>query len=243
MSEKIDLETKKPSKMRVQIHWNRSKNPNRKLSKIFFEKCGLGEILTTTFGRERSTPHLRESLPHGLGAKCCSRVDITRSSFLGASCALLSHVFGSENWLRKNIEIWTKIVDFGLPKPIQNPSKSLPKCLRNRTPKKQVIFHWFLLEKPSVAKVPTSISFWFFQYFLLVGHFSSNRFVHAVFVQKPFQNELWTLQKLMPKMCCFLISISSGSGLDFGGSWASKLGDKLAILASKTYGARPRELS
>ena len=41
--------------------------------------------------------------------------------------------------------------------------------------------------------------------------------------QKPFQNEVRTMKKSMSKTCCFLTSIFGGSGLDFGGSWASNL--------------------
>ena len=61
----------------------------------------------------------------------------------------------------------------------QNLPKILPKRLRKRCPNKHVIFQRFLLEKASVARAPTSISYWFLQYFLLVGHFSANRFSHA----------------------------------------------------------------
>ena len=109
----------------------------------------------------------------------------------------------------------------------QNPAKTLPKSFQNRCPKKHAIFHRFWFEKCFVAKVPTSISYWFLQYFLPLRHFSSNRFLHAFSVQKtyqkPFQNDVWTLAKSMSKMCCFLTSFFSGFGLDFGASWASKM--------------------
>ena len=79
----------------------------------------------------------------------------------------------------------------------QNPSKIHPKCLQNRCFKKHANFHGNLLEKCFVATTPTSISYWFFQYFLLVGHFSSNRFSNAFWVQKtyqkPIQNDVRTL--------------------------------------------------
>ena len=79
----------------------------------------------------------------------------------------------------------------------QNPPKILLKCLRKRCPNKHAIFQRFLPEKASVARAPTSISYWFFQYFLLVGHFSSNRFSNAFWVQKtyqkPVQNDVRTL--------------------------------------------------
>ena len=61
----------------------------------------------------------------------------------------------------------------------QTPPKTLPKWLQNRCSKKHAIFHGFGLKIFSVAKMPTSISYWFFQYFLLVGHFSLHRFFHV----------------------------------------------------------------
>ena len=88
----------------------------------------------------------------------------------------------------------------------------------------------------------TLISYWFFQYFLLVGHFFSNRFMHPFLIQKtyqkPFQNQVRTLSKSMPKTCCFLTSIFSGLGLDLGASWASKLEPSWLLKRKKiTWGA------
>ena len=109
----------------------------------------------------------------------------------------------------------------------QNPPKIHPKRIRNRCPNKHAILTQFLLEKTFVAKVPTSISYWFLQYFWLVGHFFSNRFWHAFSVPKtslkPLQNKARTLEKSMPKKCCFLTLIFSGFSFDLGVSWASKL--------------------
>ena len=108
----------------------------------------------------------------------------------------------------------------------QNPPKILPKRLRNRCSNKHAIFHRFLLQKASVAKTPTSILYWFLQYKMALGRFSSSCFLHGFSIektyQKPFQNEVRTLPKLMPKTCCFLTSFFSGFGLDFGASGASK---------------------
>ena len=70
----------------------------------------------------------------------------------------------------------------------QNAAKTVPKSIQNRRPKKHAIFHRILLEKCFTATAPTSISYWFFQYFLLVGHFSSNRFSNAFWVKKPTKN-------------------------------------------------------
>ena len=61
----------------------------------------------------------------------------------------------------------------------QNPSKILSKTFQNQCPKKRAIFHGFVFEKCFVAQAPTSISYWFLQCFLLVGHFSWFRCSHA----------------------------------------------------------------
>ena len=109
----------------------------------------------------------------------------------------------------------------------QNPPKILPKRLRNRCSNKQAIFHRFLLQRASVAKAPTSILYWFLQYKMALGRFSSCCFLHGFgiqkTIQKPIKNHARATQKSISKTCCFLISIFSHFGLDFGGSWASNL--------------------
>ena len=109
----------------------------------------------------------------------------------------------------------------------QNPPKILPNRLQNRCSNKHAIFHRFLLQKASVAKAPTSISYWFLQYKMALGRFSSSCFLHGFGIQKtyqkPLKNDVRTLTKSIPKTCCFSTSIFSGFGLDFGGSWASKM--------------------
>ena len=42
-------------------------------------------------------------------------------------------------------------------------------------------------------------------------------------IPKPFQNEVRTMKKSMPKRCWFPTSIFWGFGFDLGGSWASKM--------------------
>ena len=83
----------------------------------------------------------------------------------------------------------------------QNPFKIVPKCFQNRCPKKHAIFHRFLLKKKFVAQVPTSMSYWFLQHFLLVGHFSSNRFFRVFSVQKTFQNPSKTTSEPFENRC------------------------------------------
>ena len=123
---------------------------------------------------------------------------------------------------------------------VQTNPKTVPKCFPNRRPKKHAIFRRFSLEKCLVAQVPTSILYWFLQYFLLVGHFSSNRCLHAFLVRKTFQNPLQnlsrTLSKSMPKTCCFLISVFWGFGLDLKASWASNLEPSWLKIVKKTIG-------
>ena len=109
----------------------------------------------------------------------------------------------------------------------QNVPKSVPKSIRNRCPKKHAIFHRFLFEKCFVAKMPTSISYWFLQYKMALGRFSSCCFLHGFgiqkTIQKPIKNHGRATQKSISKTCCFLISIFSHFGFDFGRSWASNL--------------------
>ena len=114
----------------------------------------------------------------------------------------------------------------------QNLSTILPKRLQNRCPKKHAIFHRFLFEKCSVAKMPTSIPYWFLQYKMALGRFSSSCFLRGFgiqkTIQKPLKNHARATQKSISKTCCFLTSIFSRFGLDFGASWASKSAALLA---------------
>ena len=109
----------------------------------------------------------------------------------------------------------------------QNPPKILPKRLRNRCSNKHAIFHRFLLQRASVAKAPTSILYWFLQYKMALGRFSSSCFLDGFgiqkTIQKPLKNHAWATQKSISKTCCFLTSIFSRFGLDFGASWAPNL--------------------
>ena len=104
----------------------------------------------------------------------------------------------------------------------QNPSKILPKRLRNRCPNKQR----FLFQNASTAKVPTRVLYWFFPHETVVGHFSSNRFSHAFWVQKthqkPFQNHVRTFPKSMPKTCCFFLTTLVVMVLFLIGGWCAR---------------------
>ena len=75
----------------------------------------------------------------------------------------------------------------------QKPPKILPKRFRKRCSKKQTIFHRFLLQRASVAKAPTSILYWFLQYKMALGRFSSCCFFHGFGIQKPSKNLLKTM--------------------------------------------------
>ena len=109
----------------------------------------------------------------------------------------------------------------------QNPPETHPKSFQNRCLRKHTIFHRFLRDFCCLLQEPTSKKCAPTQCFVNFSHNSVYRFEHTFSVQKtyqkPFQNEVRTLQKSMPKTCCFLTSVFSGFGLDFGGSWASKM--------------------
>ena len=103
----------------------------------------------------------------------------------------------------------------------------LPKYIKNRDPNKHAIFQqfWFdfccLLQRPNIKiRAPS-------QCFVDFSHISHVRFSRAFWslktYQKPFQNEVRTIEKSMLKMCCFSTSNFSGFGLDLGASWASKM--------------------
>ena len=99
----------------------------------------------------------------------------------------------------------------------QNRAQTLPKPYQNRCPKKHAIFHPFLFEKCPAAKMPTSISYWFLQYKMALGRFSSSCFLHGFGVQKtyqkPLKNDVRTLTKSIAKTCRFSTSIFSNFGL------------------------------
>ena len=105
--------------------------------------------------------------------------------------------------------------------------KTFPKSSQNRGSKKHTIFHRFLVNFCYLLQAPTSKIHQPSQCFVSFSHISMFRFSHTSFLQKtyqkPFQNEVRTLPKSMPKTYYFLTSIFSGFGLDFGRPWASNL--------------------
>ena len=97
----------------------------------------------------------------------------------------------------------------------QNPPQILPKRLRNRCSNKHAIFHRFSLQKFSVAKVPTSILYWFLQYKMALGRFSSSCFLHGFGVQnlrKTLEKRCPNPYKIDPKNVLFF-------NIDFFGFW------------------------
>ena len=112
----------------------------------------------------------------------------------------------------------------------QNPSKTHPKAFQNRCSKKHQNFQQFFGIFSFFGYPPFFKNMHFTEYKSLFLKFSLKSCFcncHAFSVkktyQKPFQNEVRTLPKSMPKTCCFLTSIFTGFGHDFGGSWASKM--------------------
>ena len=116
--------------------------------------------------------------------------------------------------------------------------KTFPKSFQNRGSKKHTIFHRFLVNFCYLLQAPTSKIHRPSQCFVSFSHISVFRFSHTFFLQKtyqkPFQNEVRTLPKSMPKTCCFLTSFFSGFGLDFGGSWTSMLEPSWFLKPQKT---------
>ena len=125
--------------------------------------------------------------------------NVLQNWFLAIFLDFLPSKTSSKICLRKSIQKASKIDGFGLPKPYPNPPKIVPKGLQNRGPKKHRFFHRFLCETASVAKVPTCISYWFFQYFLPVGRFSSYRLLHAFWLRKTYQKPTQNLSKTRPE--------------------------------------------
>ena len=121
----------------------------------------------------------------------------------------------------------------------QNPPKIHPKCLQNRRQKKHAFFHRFLLEFGCMLQKPTSKKRAPTQCFVSFSQISIYCFWYAFSLQKtyknPFQNQDQTLQKSMPKTCCFSTPIFSGFGLDFGASWTSNLEPSWLKIAKNHY--------
>ena len=111
-----------------------------------------------------------------------------------------------------------------------NNAQTLPKRLQNRCSKKHRFFRNFLLQFLYICYLGNleNINFplgkpLFLRFSLKTCFCNFHAFSVQKTYQKPFQNEVRTMKKSMPKTCCFLTSIFWGSGLDFGASWASNL--------------------
>ena len=87
----------------------------------------------------------------------------------------------------------------------QNQPKIMPKRPRKRCPNKHAIFPRFLLEKASVARAPTSISYWFFQYFCLSDMFLQIAFGMPFSYQKRTKNPSKTMSEPLKNRCQKLV--------------------------------------
>ena len=112
----------------------------------------------------------------------------------------------------------------------QNSPKTLPKTLPNGGSKKHMIFerifdNIFQNSKPrnleNINFASTGARFLRFSLKSCFCYFRA--FSDKKSYPKPFQNEVQTLEKSMPKTCCFSASIFEAFGLDFGASWTSKM--------------------
>ena len=138
---------------------------------------------------------------------------------------------------RKNISKNTKIEDFGLRKPSQNPPKidlksMFPKICTFSTHFWHFFFFlisstsWkyaFYLGKITIFKVLAKIILLQFSYIFL-----------QKIVKKSFEHEARARKKLMPKTHPFLISTFLCSCIDFGRSWASELEPNWPCWAPRT---------
>ena len=148
----------------------------------------------------------------------------------------LGSIFGpSESRLKNDIEKTSKKVRKSRILASQTLPKTLPKSYQNRGSKKHAIFHRFLLDVFLFFNLrflenrgfPIGKSL-ILRFSLKSCFYKFNAFLVQKTYQKPFQNEVRTLPKSMPKMGCFLTSIFSGFGLDFGGPWDAKSAALLA---------------
>ena len=112
----------------------------------------------------------------------------------------------------------------------QNPPKTLPKPIRNRCSRTNLIFYAIVAKTFDIFKLRNleNINFpkeksMFFRFSRKACFCDFRAFFLPKIIQKPFQNEVRTLQKSMPKTCWFSTSIFWGFGLDLGGSRASKM--------------------
>ena len=119
---------------------------------------------------------------------------------------------------------------FWPPKTVPKPSKTLPKSIQNRCSRTNLIPYAIVAQTFDIFKrrnleninfpLGKSMFFRFSRKACLCGF---GAFFLPKLIPKPFQNEVQTLQKSMPKTCWFSTSIFWGFGLDLGGSWAAKL--------------------
>ena len=140
---------------------------------------------------------------------------------------------------QKDTEENLKIENFVLPKPVQNPPKIRPKSMFPKTFKFERF--WMIFGYIVICRNPENINLAIRK--SLIFGFSLNscfRYLDKAFLQKtsqkPFQNEVRTLPKSMPKMRCFSTSIFSGFGLDLGGSWAFKWEPSSPFWPHKSFG-------
>ena len=112
----------------------------------------------------------------------------------------------------------------------QNRPKTLQKSIPNRCSRASLISYAIVAQTFDIFKrrnleninFPSGKSM-FFRFSRKACFCGFRPFFLPKIIQKPFQNEVRTLQKSMPKTCRFSTSIFQGFGLDFRGSWASKM--------------------
>ncbi len=153
----------------------------------------------------------------------------------------------SKHLLKFNIETTSKKVwksrFLTSQKPIQNPSET-------DVPEQTEFFYAIVAKSFDVFKLwhlenincPEEKSM-FFRFSRKACFCDFRAFFLPKIIKKPFQNEVRTLQKSMPKTCWFSTSIFWGFGLDLGGSWASKMEPSWPFWPQKTWPGAPQERS
>ena len=93
-----------------------------------------------------------------------------------------------------------------------NPPQTFPKCFQNRGPKKHAIFRRFVLDFFFFTLISWKLAFrldgsTIFKVFAPTMFSQFSCIFGSKTIQKPFQNQVWSLEKWIPKTVCFFISI------------------------------------
>ena len=161
-----------------------------------------------------------------------------QSAFEALICDFVAFQKASYSLLSSSLEKIAKIIDLGLPKSCQTPTKILSKSTSQKTCDVSSIFTWlfmFVAKPTSKKRAPT-------QCFVDFSHDSAYHFSN-IFDPK---NLLKTFPKRRPNPCKIDVENVWFFNIDFFGFWTRfrrllgfQVGAKLALKASKNCGGRP----